>query len=97
MNQLMSTAGERLNLKMHGVGPGGATQICGPADIEGTYGGTKLQANGGCSSGHLGKDGLYYVVDTARLYPPEAPRAFLNAVLISADSQVRFRIFYCSQ
>lgn len=39
--------------------------------------------------GHRGKDGLYYVVDTARLFPPEAPRAYLNAVLVSADQQVR--------
>jgi hypothetical protein len=73
MNQLMASAGERLNLKMHGVGPGGVAQICGPADIE----------------GHRGKDGLYYVVDTARLFPPEAPRAFLNAVFIPMDQQVR--------
>lgn len=39
-------------------------------------------------AGHRGKDGLYYVVDTARLFPPEAPRAYLNAVLVSADQQV---------
>lgn len=35
MNSLMEKAGERLNLKLHGVGPGGAVSICGPADIEG--------------------------------------------------------------
>ena len=73
MNQLMAIAGERLNLKTHSVGPGGVAHVCGPADIE----------------GHQGKDGLYYVVDTARLFPPEAPRAFLNAVLIPADSPVQ--------
>lgn len=32
---------------------------------------------------------MYYVVDTARTFPPEAPRQVLNAVLIAADSQVR--------
>lgn len=35
MNSLMEAAGERLNLKLHGVGPGGAARVCGPADIEG--------------------------------------------------------------
>ena len=36
MNALMEQAGERLNLKLHGAGPGGAVKVCGPADIEGT-------------------------------------------------------------
>ena len=34
-----------------------AQSLAGPADIE----------------GHLGKDGRYYVLDFARLMPPEAP------------------------
>lgn len=149
MNSLMEAAGERLNLKLHGVGPGGAARVCGPADIEGAasvclcvsvcvrsleFGGTVYCAlreraftlcvvisvmlgvllcyffcvlsGDWCQlcnsltlwrSGHRGKDGLYYVVDTARLFPPEAPRAYLNAVLVSADQQVRRMCIVCDR
>eukprot|EP00727_Mastigamoeba_balamuthi_P002688 m51a1_g12416 hypothetical protein (960) ;mRNA; f:734993-739255 len=54
---LVKEAAERLNLKEHVVGPDGAYRIHTPADME----------------GHKGYDGCFYLVDSARLFPPEAP------------------------
>jgi hypothetical protein len=57
-NKMADTA-KRLNLKGHYVGALRASMrlIYGPGDLE----------------GHLGNDGRYYVIDFARLFPPEAP------------------------
>ncbi|ELR22968.1 C2 domain containing protein [Acanthamoeba castellanii str. Neff] len=61
MNALMKKAGRALNLKPHWVTPllpgGPKVLICGPGDIE----------------GHLGTDGRFYVLDTARVFPPTTP------------------------
>lgn len=58
MNQLMRMVGDRLNLKAHIVGRGSNERILyGPIDME----------------GHKARDGFYYLIDTARLFPPEAP------------------------
>jgi hypothetical protein len=62
---LMEEVGTKLNLTKHcaGLSPGDAsdgstdTHIVGPTDIE----------------GHLGRDGRFYMVDLARLFPPEPP------------------------
>ena len=56
-NDLMAEVGAALNLKEHVVGQTQAVQktLFGPCDIE----------------GHRGRDGRYYVVDLARLFPPE--------------------------
>ncbi|MDP2439671.1 MAG: hypothetical protein Q8P67_28310 [archaeon] len=56
LNEIMITAGERMNLKHHLVGKSDVS-IIGPGDIE----------------GHLGHDGLFYVLDFGRVMPPEAP------------------------
>ena len=47
--------GKRLKLKEHGVGKGGKSQVIGPGDME----------------VHVGSDGKYYLLDLARLFPPE--------------------------
>jgi Clustered mitochondria/Zinc finger, ZZ type/Translation initiation factor eIF3 subunit 135 len=56
LNVLMRILGQKLLLKPHIVGQTSKQLIYGPADIE----------------GHLGHDGRYYVLDTSRLFPPEA-------------------------
>ena len=59
-NELMAQAGRRLNLKGHVVGAGAQAKLLyGPGDIE----------------VHLGTDRRFYVIDAARVSPPEAPRA----------------------
>ena len=75
MDRMMRLVGQTLNLKEHVVAASRAVQLRptpslssssesqtwttlhGPADME----------------GHLGRDGRFYVVDMARLFPPEAP------------------------
>jgi hypothetical protein len=60
MEKLMKQVSQRLNLKSHHVREGSTGElrhIFGPVDIE----------------GHKGLDGRYYVVDTARLFPPATP------------------------
>lgn len=67
MSALMKKAGRALNIKSHWIVPmdkawrerrGVAqVQICGPGDIE----------------GHLGTDKRFYVLDTARVFPPTTP------------------------
>jgi hypothetical protein len=39
------------------------------------------------SSGHAGKDGRLYVLDTARVYPPTPPSSVMRALFIRADKQ----------
>ena len=60
MNARMKLATSILNLRSHDVWNADRTscvQLHGPIDIE----------------GHLGRDGRYYVLDTARLFPPAIP------------------------
>ena len=57
LNELMEKAAKYINMKGHRVGPDEDTVLFGPTDIE----------------AHLGKDDNFYVLDTARLYPPESP------------------------
>jgi len=58
MRSIMKQAAGILNLKGHYVEPinGEKELLYGPVDLE----------------GHLGKDGRYYIIDTARLFPPTA-------------------------
>jgi len=58
MNDLMERCARLLNLKGHYTGLGDSkTLLHGPADCE----------------GHLGHDGRFYLIDLARVYPPETP------------------------
>lgn len=56
-NREMEKLGARLNLKPHRVGQIDPKILVAPVDIE----------------GHIGSDGKWYIIDTARLMPPEAP------------------------
>ncbi|GAM27028.1 hypothetical protein SAMD00019534_102030 [Acytostelium subglobosum LB1] len=58
-NHLMSTTSKVLNIKPHRVqdSAGDLKSICGPIDIE----------------GHIGNDNRFYLLDFARLAPPEPP------------------------
>jgi hypothetical protein len=61
MNGVVRDIAQRLNLAQHWAGykPSTRKQIYGPTDIE----------------GHLGRDGRFYMIDFARLFPPEPPTA----------------------
>lgn len=59
---LMEELGREMNLKPHWAGRDASAEIVGPADIE----------------VHRGLDSRYYVIDHARLFPPEAPSASKN-------------------
>ena len=86
MNALMKKAGRALNLKPHWVTPllpgGPKVLICGPGDI-GTFPHPRNHRHRppltqhrlrACAvvraEGHLGTDGRFYVLDTARVFPP---------------------------
>jgi hypothetical protein len=56
-SSLMDEFGRRMNLKAHSAGREITSIVTGPADIE----------------VHQGTDGRYYVLDLARVFPPEAP------------------------
>ena len=58
MSEKLQHCGEILNLKPHIAGLQSPQLMHGPCDIE----------------GHIGKDGNYYVIDLARLWPPRTPR-----------------------
>jgi hypothetical protein len=60
INKEMEAIAARLNLAPHLVGKSEHVLLAGPVDIE----------------GHVGTDGNRYVLDTARLMPPEAPGFF---------------------
>jgi Clustered mitochondria len=71
-SSLIATACGKLNLKPHpvrGRENGVLAVMHGPADLE----------------GHKGTDGKYYVLDSARLFPPEHPT--LKAILIPRSEQ----------
>jgi hypothetical protein len=85
MNALMREAGMWLNLKPHLVCRFGlflhevfsvffsfsqvaGTEIYAPADVE----------------GHVGKDNNYYVLDTARVFPPEQPPRYFSCLIVPA-------------
>jgi hypothetical protein len=69
-NRLIAIAGERLNLKSHVVGSGSQSKsLYGPGDIE----------------VHKGVDGRFYVIDAARVSPPEAPRMLIPSILLPAE------------
>jgi len=69
-NHLMHVAATRLNLKAHMVGHGPQMKCLeAPGDIE----------------VHRGLDGRFYVIDAARVSPPEAPRMLIPCILLQAD------------
>lgn len=72
LNAAMATAGARLNLAPHRVGPGGACMLATCVDIE----------------VHAGADGRWYLVDAARVFPPEKPSLSVPTLLLEtgADS-----------
>jgi hypothetical protein len=68
LNALMEEAARLMYMKRHMAGNGNVAvrEICGPTDIE----------------GHRGRDGKYYVCDTARCFAPNAPsRMFVGALM----------------
>eukprot|EP00339_Tiarina_fusa_P009094 CAMPEP_0117059300 /NCGR_PEP_ID=MMETSP0472-20121206/41186_1 /TAXON_ID=693140 ORGANISM="Tiarina fusus, Strain LIS" /NCGR_SAMPLE_ID=MMETSP0472 /ASSEMBLY_ACC=CAM_ASM_000603 /LENGTH=779 /DNA_ID=CAMNT_0004776943 /DNA_START=40 /DNA_END=2379 /DNA_ORIENTATION=+ len=63
LNDMMAKLGERLHLKSHRTGSrSGGRNLYMPGDIE----------------VHLGMDGRYYMIDVARLMPPEAPTGIVG-------------------
>ena len=62
LSDAVETTLSTLCLAKHSVGvrKEAQTTVVGPGDME----------------GHLGKDGRYYLVDLARLMPPEAPLTY---------------------
>lgn len=70
MNQMMKQAATILNIKAHTVGMRNQTSVLhAPTDIE----------------GHLGLDGRYYVLDTARICPPEPVHKSFTAVIVPPE------------
>jgi hypothetical protein len=66
-------------MKPHLVGPKlDLKEICGPADIE----------------AHEGKDKRYYVLDTARLFPPEAPYRTVVVLKLPAGTKSEKKNFF---
>lgn len=74
LNKKMKQAALKGNLKGHFVGQSTAGKIYGPGDIE----------------GHAGKDGHYYVVDTARVLPPLPPKTKFTAFFIPHGKSIAF-------
>lgn len=56
-NEIVQRIALHWQLKPHFVARHGKKLMYGPADLE----------------GHMGKDGRYYILDTARLFPPHPP------------------------
>lgn len=57
LNEMIERSMKKLGLAQHSSGTTLRNDIYGPGDME----------------GHVGKDGRYYLIDLARLLPPEAP------------------------
>lgn len=72
LNSLMLRAARALNLKPHRVGRRGERTLASCADIE----------------VHAGRDGRWYIVDTARVFPPERPSTLLPALLLPCEGGV---------
>lgn len=72
LNALMEEAARLMYMKRHMAGNGNVAvrEICGPTDIE----------------GHRGRDGKYYVCDTARCFAPNAPSRMFVGALMSVAS-----------
>ena len=83
LNEMMKKAAEKLNIKPHVVGMRNQTDtLYAPTDIE----------------GHKGGDGRYYVLDTARICPPEPVHKSFTAVVLPPEdpfpvSLKRFTLF----
>lgn len=70
MNEMMKQAAAKLNIKPHVVGMRNQTDtLYAPTDIE----------------GHKGGDGRYYVLDTARICPPEPVHKSFTAVILPPE------------
>lgn len=70
MNEMMKKAASQLNIKPHVVGMRNQTDtLYAPTDIE----------------GHKGGDGRYYVLDTARICPPEPVHKSFTAVVLPPE------------
>jgi hypothetical protein len=80
-NELMRIAGERLNLKGHYVGNDREHLIHTCGDVE----------------VHLGTDRRFYVIDSARVLPPEAPRLIVPLVIMPARRRDAIRIIDCAR
>jgi len=72
LNQLMKKAAKELHIKGHKVGfSGQLKKLYAPTDIE----------------GHKGRDSRFYVLDTARISPPEPPMRGFIAVEVPTDER----------
>ncbi len=73
LNQIMEEAGKFLWMKPHLVGadPNDQKLLSAPCDIE----------------AHLGSDGRFYVLDTARCTPPETPSSNFMALSIPIEDE----------
>ena len=70
MNAMMEQAAKLINIKPHVVGMRNQTDVLfAPTDIE----------------GHIGSDGRYYVLDTARICPPEPIHKSFTAVILPPE------------
>lgn len=84
MNEMMQKAAAILNIKPHVVGMRNQTDILyAPTDIE----------------GHIGSDGRYYVLDTARICPPEPIHKSFTAVILPPEEPIpptlsKFRLWH---
>ncbi len=98
VTELMKEAGQRLGLKAHvcGLGARQAT-LYAPTDIEVCVGhvSTRAVSRFGCRRfltrfpSHRGRDGRIYVLDTARVFPPEKPFRTTVAILLPAGEAHR--------
>ena len=77
----MQEAGQHLNLKKHVVGrtPSVQKELYAPVDIE----------------VHHGKDNRFYVLDTARVFPPVAPNQFYRGIFIPKHDSGKGSFIQC--
>ena len=82
LSERMAEASRRMNLKPHVCGhvsapPQGVQVLSSPTDLE----------------GHRGTDGRFYLIDFARIFPPEAPLSFLPpAVAALFDTRMAVQV-----
>lgn len=72
LNTRMLEAARRLNIKPHRVGREGGSVLASCADVE----------------VHRGMDARWYLVDTARVFPPEAPQLSVPAILLRPGTSI---------
>lgn len=74
---LMDAAARAINLKTHMVGTTSRVPLAGPCDIE----------------VHQGLDGRFYVLDTARVFPPGVPPRHVVAAAVPASTSMALCVF----